>query len=73
MDFPRLATTAEDNTALVQPSEEAKGRPGHLLCRALIQCQLSTDRRAALQLLLLDLPHGHRLGLQTSLEGNLSP
>jgi hypothetical protein len=73
LDFPRLVTIAEDNTALVQPSEEAKGRPGHLLCRALIQCQLSTDRRAALQLLLLDLPHGHRLGLQTSLEGNLSP
>lgn len=73
MDFPRLATTAEDNTALVQPLEEAKGRPDPPLFRALIQCQLSTARRAALQLLLLDQPQGHRLDLQTSLEGNLSP
>ena len=72
MDFPRLATTAEDNTALVQPLEEAKGRPDPPLFRALIQCQLSTARRAALQLLLLDLPHGRRLDLQMRLAGDRS-
>jgi hypothetical protein len=63
-------TIAEDNTAFVHPLqllEEANGHPDHLRSRALVQYLLSTGLRAVLRLLLLDQPHGHRLGPQTFL------